>query len=123
MGMVTDDAVDAQGNVVPGIFVHNIWENKYKVGDCVYPYGKTACLGKIVEIELHRAPGQDQWAPNGEEAYSEQVRLVWLRESTRNKYGDDWMPSDMFKSMSQLIADHERKAENFRSQVEELEDM
>ena len=121
MGMVTDDVMDAQGNSVPGVFIHNIWERKWRVGDCVYPYVSPVCLGKIVEIELRRAPGQDRWTPNGEEAYSEQVKLVWLRETTRNKYGDDWMPTNMFKSMSQLIADHERKAKNFREQVEELD--
>jgi len=106
-----------------GLYVYNDYGHDWKVGDCVYPYGRPVCLGKIVELRLKRAPGRDQWTPNGEEAYTQEARLVWLRESTRNKYGDDWMPTDMFKSMSQLIADHERKAENFREYCEQLEDM
>lgn len=106
-----------------GFFVHNSYGQDFRVGDCVYPYGKTASLGKIVQLRLKRAPGQDKWAPHGEVAFVEEVRLVWLREGTRNRYGDDWMPSDMFKSMSHLIHDHERKAENFREQCEQLEDM
>ncbi len=106
-----------------GVFVWNDELTDFKVGDVVYPYGKTACIGKIVDRRIKRAPGRDSWYPEGTEVYVEEVQLVWLRESTRNKYGDGWMPSDMFKSMSQLIADHERKAENFREQCEQLEDM
>lgn len=108
-----------------GIRANHVWKNpaNLRIGDCVYPYGKTACLGKIVDLRLKRSPGKDQWVPNGTEAFVEEIKLVWLRESTRNKYGNDWMPSDMFKSMSRLIADHERKAGNFREQCEELEAM
>ena len=95
----------------------------YKVGDVVYVYGTTVSLGKIVEFRRVRTPEFDDRAPLGRESFKEEAKLVWLRESTRNKYGDDWMPTNMFKSMSQLIADHERKAENFRDQCEQLEDM
>ncbi len=95
----------------------------YKVGDVVYVYGSTVSLGKIVEFRRVRTPEFDDRAPLGRESFKEEAKLVWLRETTRNRYGDDWMPTNMFKSMSQLIADHERKADKFRKQVSQLEDM
>lgn len=107
-----------------GVYVYNDYGRNWKVGDCVYPYGKTSQLGKIVDIRLKRSPNLDRWAPKQRTAaFMEEVKIVWLWETTRNKYGDDWMPTAMFRSMSQLIADHERKARNFRSQCEELDAM